>query len=280
MSKKNSTPGVKFSGYIRIPKAFFGDARYRDALSPEAKLLYGLLADRASLSQKMGEQWRDGQNNPFVYFSIDEAQERFQCCRDTAAKYMKQLESAGLIRRTRHRNTYRIVVLRSEELFDRDTTAENSPHQGRENPDTCADFVGTNKPERNNPEQNNPDTTSNRQELLEQIKKNISYDALVTLRSREQVDGIVEVIADVLSSGAPVRIAGQEISAGRVRERFLALDDMDICYVLDSIQREEKTIRNLRGYILARLYEAKNMEEFFYENWTKSDEYHEEKKQG
>lgn len=273
MRKKNKSQSVKFSGYIRIPKAFFLDPHYSTALSPIAKMLYGLLADRSSLSAVKGEDWRDRHNNIFVYFSIEETQERFHCCHDTAAKAMKQLADAGLIRRTRYRNTYQIVVLHADTLFGKDTSADISSLQEPNFPDDCIDKIDANNTENNKPESNNPDSSMDLQELMEQIKENISYSTLLTLRSKEQVDGVIQVMTDTLTSTSPIKIRGQEIPISRIRECFLALDDMDITYVLDSVKRESSPIRNMPGYILTRLYEAKTTKEFFYENWLTCDEH-------
>ena len=273
MRKKSKSQAVKFSGYIRIPKAFFLDPHYSTTLSPIAKMLYGLLADRSSLSAVKGEDWRDQHNNIFVYFSIEETQERFHCCHDTAAKAMKQLVEAGLIRRTRYRNTYQIVVLHADELFGKDTSSETSPLQELNYPDECIDKIAANKTEDNKPESNNPDISIFSLELVEQIKENVSYDTLLTLRPKEQVDGIIQVIKDTLTASMSVKIRGHEIPTSKIQECFLALDDMDITYVLDSIKREPTPIRNMPGYILTRLYESKNTKEFFYENWLTCDEH-------
>lgn len=116
--------------------------------------------------------------------------------------------------------------------------------------------------------------------LQEQIRENICYDVLLTLRPKEQVDAVVNVMADNLAAGETLNAAGREIPPAEFRTRLLQLDDMDICYVLDCIKREKRPIRNLRGYILARLCDAKDQQDLFYEDWTRSDEYAEEKKHG
>ena len=53
--------------YYRIPKILFTDDRYRD-ISTDAKVLYGLLLDRVSLSIK--NKWVDDQNRVFIIFSL------------------------------------------------------------------------------------------------------------------------------------------------------------------------------------------------------------------
>ena len=52
----------QFSFY-RIPKVLFTDERYK-GISAEAKILYGILLDRISLSQKNG--WLDEANRVYT----------------------------------------------------------------------------------------------------------------------------------------------------------------------------------------------------------------------
>ena len=56
----------QFSFY-RIPKVLFTDSRFKD-ISAEAKILYGLLLDRMSVSAKNG--WLDEQGRVFIIFTM------------------------------------------------------------------------------------------------------------------------------------------------------------------------------------------------------------------
>lgn len=58
----------QFSFY-RIPKALFTEPNFRE-LSTDAKVLYGILLDRMSLSLK--NQWLDAQNKVYIIFTVDE----------------------------------------------------------------------------------------------------------------------------------------------------------------------------------------------------------------
>ena len=64
--------------YYRIPKILFTDDRYRD-ISTDAKVLYGLLLDRVSLSIK--NKWVDDQNRVFIIFSLADVQESLNWAR-------------------------------------------------------------------------------------------------------------------------------------------------------------------------------------------------------
>ena len=70
--------GVKFNYYygkeaeafsfFRIPKLLFTDEAFR-VLSSDAKVLYGILLDRMSLSMKNG--WIDEENKVYTIFTIE-----------------------------------------------------------------------------------------------------------------------------------------------------------------------------------------------------------------
>ena len=59
----------QFSFY-RIPKLLFTDSRF-SKVSIEAKVLYGLMLDRMSLSIKNG--WVDEENRVYIYFKVSDA---------------------------------------------------------------------------------------------------------------------------------------------------------------------------------------------------------------
>lgn len=61
----------QFSFY-RIPKVLFTEERFK-TISAEAKVLYGLLLDRMSLSAKNG--WQDKENRVYIIFTIEDIME-------------------------------------------------------------------------------------------------------------------------------------------------------------------------------------------------------------
>ena len=88
----------QFSFY-RIPKVLFTDEAF-DAISIEAKLLYGILLDRMNLSAKNG--WLDKDGRVYIIFTVDEVKESLRCSNKKAAKTLDELEyTVGLIERRR-----------------------------------------------------------------------------------------------------------------------------------------------------------------------------------
>ena len=88
----------QFSFY-RIPKALFTEPNFRE-LSTDAKVQYGILLDRMSLSLK--NQWLDAQNKVYIIFTVEEIMDALNCANQKATRLMVELEKqAGLIERKR-----------------------------------------------------------------------------------------------------------------------------------------------------------------------------------
>lgn len=88
----------QFSFY-RIPKELFTEPNFRE-LSTDAKVLYGILLDRMSLSLK--NQWLDAQNKVYIIFTVEEIMDALNCANQKATRLMVELEKqAGLIERKR-----------------------------------------------------------------------------------------------------------------------------------------------------------------------------------
>lgn len=85
--------------FYRIPKLLMTDERFR-GVSTDAKLLYGLMLDRISLSLKNG--WLDEEGSVYIYFTTDEVMEMMNCKSEKATKLLAELDTkkgVGLIER-------------------------------------------------------------------------------------------------------------------------------------------------------------------------------------
>lgn len=90
----------QFSFY-RVPRLLIKDERFKE-LSSDAKLLYGLMLDRMSLSMKNG--WLDEENRAYIIYTVDAIMEDLGCAKATCVKIMKELDSEkgiGLIEKKR-----------------------------------------------------------------------------------------------------------------------------------------------------------------------------------
>lgn len=87
--------------FFRIPKILF-TAECFSSISCEAKVLYGLLLDRMSLSIK--NRWMDKENRVYIIFTVDEIAELMGCGTQKAVKLLKELDmekGIGLIEKKR-----------------------------------------------------------------------------------------------------------------------------------------------------------------------------------
>ena len=87
--------------FYRVPKVLFTEPCFK-ALSCEAKVLYGLMLDRMSLSIK--NRWLDSEDKVYIIFTVEEIAELMNCGTQKAVKLVKELDSnngIGLIEKKR-----------------------------------------------------------------------------------------------------------------------------------------------------------------------------------
>ena len=84
--------------FYKVPKVLCTEEEFR-TLSSDAKLLYGLLLDKVSLSQKNG--WVDDDGRVYVIFTLERIMHSLNCCDKKATKLLVELETYGLIERKR-----------------------------------------------------------------------------------------------------------------------------------------------------------------------------------
>lgn len=92
--------GEQFSFY-RIPKLLMSSEHFRK-LSTDAKVLYGLMLDRMSLSMK--NHWLDDQGRVYIFFPVEEVMQMLHSKSEKATKLLAELDSKkgiGLIERVR-----------------------------------------------------------------------------------------------------------------------------------------------------------------------------------
>lgn len=87
--------------FYRIPKQLFTDQRFV-SLSDSAKVLYGLMLDRLSLSQKNG--WIDDQNRVYIIYAHEQIINQLHYSKNTVTKLLSEIDEKngiGLIERIR-----------------------------------------------------------------------------------------------------------------------------------------------------------------------------------
>ena len=84
--------------FIKIPQAFFTDEKFA-SMSCEAKILYGLMLNRMSLSLK--NKWLDDENRVFIIYTVEDVMDTMGCSKPKAVKTIKELEEIKLIERSK-----------------------------------------------------------------------------------------------------------------------------------------------------------------------------------
>ena len=288
--------------FYRIPKRLFTEAAFAD-LSSGAKVLYGLMLDRMSLS--VSNNWKDEQNRIFIYFTLIEVQELMNCGHNKAVRLLAELDTEkgiGLIERVKQgmgRPT-RIYVMNflvreetkdfpKEEVMTSEKGKSIVPEKGSQD-FPKKELINT---DLNKTEVNETDNESNQSiypsknslafgkenemdrwmEYRDIFKKNIDYEIMM-LRYPDSIPEILEILVDTACSHLKYfRINGSQIPAERVRERLLSLNSMHIEYVLDAMRDNSSDVKNIRAFLLSALYNASKTINSYYQAKVNHDLY-------
>ena len=82
------------ASYVPLPRFLLQDETLLE-ISNDAKVLYALLLDRASISRKNGYVEPDGTIR--LYFTVEQAQAKLHRSRQSATQIFRELEYSGLI---------------------------------------------------------------------------------------------------------------------------------------------------------------------------------------
>lgn len=280
--------------FYRIPKVLFTDPYYKP-VSAEAKVLYGLLLDRMSLSVKNG--WLDKNGRVYIIFTISDVMETLDCAEQKANKLLSELDGikgVGLIERKR-RGLGKPNVIYVKNFIHREEPGQpESQIKNCENHKSGCVKITTaelRKSQTNNTESNNTDlndtdlsihpaepkptpveavdkasSAGRRTDRIDEmdsyrelIQENIDYDILLQDHPCEQqtIDGYVELMLEVCCTGRKyTRINQDDLPTEIVRSRFLKLGKEHIEYVMDSLSSNTTKIGNIRAYTLSSLYNA------------------------
>ena len=280
----------QFSFY-RIPKVLFTEARF-SVIAVEAKVLYGLLLDRMSLSLRNG--WLDEMGRVYIVYTVEEMKSALGCAVQKTAKLLAELEDkAGLIERKRQGLGRPNIIYVKNFIPDKESKIKKYENQNSgtmkiETPDFR--FSKGNKTDKNKTKMSEtelhpipssetprakPGSDADRMGLYRDIlRENIEYDRLVAEAPQDQtlVDEIVELMTDTLCTNREtLRIARDDKPAEAVRSRFLKLRGEHIRYVLDSLRTNTAEIRNIRQYLLGSLYNAPTTMTSYYQAQVNHD---------
>lgn len=114
-------------------------------------------------------------------------------------------------------------------------------------------------------------------EYIEQIRKNIEYDAYMSDDSRfdrELYQELYELICEIVCMRHDtVRIGGEAYPYEMVRERFLKLNSSHLQYVIDCMQKTTVKINNVKAYMTTALFSAPSTMSHYYQQEVNYDMY-------
>jgi len=108
----------------------------------------------------------------------------------------------------------------------------------------------------------------------EVIHENMEYETLCTQYRKEDIDEIVELILEVVSSKKKtMRISGEEIDVNLVKGRFMKLGYSHMQYVFSCLDKNTTKVTNIKQYLLAVLYNAPATINHYYKAEVQHDLY-------
>ena len=228
--------------FYRIPKILITSPHFKK-ISDSAKLLYGLMLDRMSLSIRNG--WLDDDNRAYIFFTTNDVMEQMCCGTEKATKMLTELDSEkgiGLIERVKQ-GQGKPAIIYLKKFYELEDTARSTKlseiesqdfHESKvknfENRKTrlskieSQDFRKSkcNYNNINNTDINyiypinqdnyniqNSDTQTKEEwidrytKTVDEIKKQIDYDYLINHAERDIVDEVVNIMAEVMTVYRP-----------------------------------------------------------------------------
>lgn len=292
--------------FYRIPKILFTAECFK-TISCEAKVLYGLLLDRMSLSIK--NRWFDEEDRVYIIFTVEEIAELMNCGTQKAVRLLKELDSEkgiGLVEKRRlglgkpnviYVKNFMVKQPEKEEKEPEKpvntqncenhnsrvvkTTIQECPKSQFKNDENHnSEVVKNNILEFSKSQSNktNINKTDNNQSILSKnvdlsedemdkinhcrkiVKEQISYTAFEQNKFYriELVDELVELMTEIfmMPDEAFERVNGTEKSIAVIKSRFCKINQLHIEYVLDSMQKNQTNIGNIKAYLLTALYNS------------------------
>ena len=281
--------------FYRIPKVLFTDQHYK-SVSMEAKVLYGLLLDRMSLSIRSG--WLDDDRRVYIYFTLEEAIGYLGFGKDKLVKLFQELDrdmGIGLIERKKQgQGKPTKIYVKNFILPGDDPLTSEKPKSEPPTPPQTSEMAksrllisrsadcGISDPNNTDKKETEWSDTESiypplppqpmnlgrgrrrlRMDEIEQyrelVKKNIDYERLLEERPYDQelIDGYVELIVEACCSRREyIRVNQEDIPRDLVKSRLLKLDKEHICYVMDCLGKNTTLVGNIKAYTLSALYNA------------------------
>jgi hypothetical protein len=288
--------------FYRIPKILFTDERFCD-LSMEAKVLYGILLDRMSLSTKSG--WLDNEGRVYIIFTNEEVMSALGCGEQKATKIFVELEKAGgLIERKRKGLGKPSLIYVKNFASGSDREDAKSRFKNRENQGSGAVKTKVQEPPKSrcsniypsdtdlsetDPISSAPSAGSESDGMAERTRYRNYFEKTLGIRKliernpdeEDTITGMLDILVDtVCTKRAMIRVAGDDKPTEVVKGRLMKLEPAHISYVLQCLNESTAKVKNMRQYLLASLYNAPTTMSAYYQAMVNNDFANKEKKSG
>ena len=266
-------PQAEQFAFYRIPKALFTASAYR-GISTDAKVLYGLLLGRMSLSAR--NVGLDERGRVYIVFPVEEVMDALCCADNKPPRLLRELEGVGLIERKRR------DLGKPSLIYVKNFISESSEPriQSRENHDSVAAQSATleaqksrcNKTDKNYTDLSETDPflsgaaagmesegKNDRTLYQEYFFRQFNFDALIASYPEDEdiLREMLELLVDtVCSKRRFIRIAGDDKPAEVVKAQLMKLNNDHLRFVLMCLKENTTQVRNVRQYLLATLYNA------------------------
>ncbi len=267
-------PQAEQFAFYRIPKALFTSPTYR-GISTDAKVLYGLLLDRMSLSAR--NDWLDEQGRVYIVFTVEEIMESLACGNKKAVALLRELdEKAGLIERKRQglgkpnliyvKNFIEGNFLKCPD--DTSVSVKNTPQDVSKGHSNKTEINNTDLSETDPFPSGEGDSVAAGTEsegkdartlYQDYFIRQFNFDALLVScpDDEDMLREMLELLVDtVCSKRRFIRIAGDDKPAEVVKAQLMKLNGDHLRFVLMCLKENTTQVRNIRQYLLATLYNA------------------------
>ena len=263
--------------FIRIPTVLFSQEQFKN-ISPEAKVLYGILLKRMDLSAKNG--WFDDQGRVYIICTLEEIMETLNCGNQKAVKLMDELEGKiGLIERKRQGlGKPNLIYVKNficpVDKVDNSALSHFLKCENHTSGDVKITLQEVRKSHGSNTDNNDTDNryTENpiypgrdvdgmaeRRSYENYFREAIEFDFLLQQYpyDRETLHEILDLLVDtVCTKREYIRVASDDKPSDVVKSRLMKLDSGHIQYVMECLKENTTDVRNIKQYLLAALYNA------------------------
>ena len=247
--------------YYQIPQELFINAKYKNKLNLDSKILYALLLDRLSLSQK--NHWIDEDNNVYLIFTREEVQNKLCLSEKTVTKAFKQLLEVNLIAEKRQGlgkpNLIYVGKIQHEEIIanteQENLQVLNSKNYGSvevKNTTLDTEILPTINP--NNIKTNIINTDSiNLQSNEEYISLNEVKEKCKLKEFTKEEQTILEDVIERLYYANDLKVGSVVITNSKILSKISLINKDNLIQLLD-IAKNSSNIKNITNYLMICLY--------------------------